>query len=286
MHRSRSCGSSKPRGTRTLHMLRAGILLLIAGCGMRAYEEQMEKTGQRMAYLDQEHRLLEDPACFPDQAPPLFIRLPRGLATHASDKSQPASAWMFHFPWADSRLLAPPLETFVGAAKMGRDESVAQFVQNRVLEYLRLHADEKPAPRPGDSPGEIVVTRWSDSLADQQPIRYRRWGFRTGQELPQWPAPARAKLPQRCVYDYDVFVTENSGLWGVVVFKVLNTEATAKSWEKRSVAAELVRKLPTWEPPSANLTTESGQPLEAKEASLATLRTGERAAERLKVLRR
>jgi hypothetical protein len=286
MHQSRACVSPSERVARTLHILQAGILLLIPGCGMRAYEEQLEKTRQRMAYLDQEHRLLEDPAHFPDKAPPLFIRLPRGLATHASDKSQPASDWIFHFPWADARFLAPPLDAFVGAAKKSKEESVEQFLQNRVLEYLRLHADEKPAARPGDSPGEIVVTRFSDSLADQQPIRFRRWGYRTNQELPQWPAPARAKLPQRCVFDYDVFVTENAGWWGVVVFKVLNTEATAKSWEKRSVAAELVRKLPTWEPPSAHLTTESGQPLEAREVSLATLRTGERAAERWKLLRR
>jgi hypothetical protein len=262
------------------------IVVLLSGCGVGAYQEQMDKTRQRMAYLDEEHELLEDPAFFPAKAPPIFFRPPRGIALHASEKSFPPSDWMFHFPWADVQALVPPVEVFVGEAKKAKDERADAWLNGRVLEYLRLHADEKPGPRAGDSPSELVLTRFSDSPTDRKPIRYRRYGFHTDQESPQWPSPSRPRLPERCQYNYDVYLTETPETWAVVVFKELNTTATAESWLKRGVSADQVKKLPAWNPKPLTLNAEFGQPLAAREASLATLVVGERAERRLKLMGR
>ena len=180
----------------------------------------------------------------------------------------------------------PPEEVFVGAAQKGREERLEEFLHAKVLEYLRRHADEKPSPRPGDWPRDLTLTRQSDPPLERRPIQYRQFGFSTDQEAPQWPAPDRPRLPQRCVYNYDVYLTDAGELWGVVVFKVLNTEATAAAWKKHRVAPDMLAKIPIWGPQESSLPIESSRPLEARETSLATLVLGAKARDRLRLMGR
>ena len=257
------------------------LVLCFAGCGAD-YRAQVEKTRQRMTLLDEENALLEGAASFPPSETPIFFRPPRGVAVQPSAKAYPPSDWLNHLAWNERRFLAPPLEVFVGAAKKQGAERLEDFLQNKVLEYLRQHADERLTARPGEAPRDLTLTRQTDPPQERRPIPYRHFAYRSEQESPQWPAPDRPRLPQRCTYHYDVYLTDSAEQWGVVVFKSLNIEATLDAWRKAAAPSELIMRLPQ----KSALQMDPATGLETKECSLATLIIGARARARLRLLER
>jgi hypothetical protein len=274
----RFCGGS----TRALGLLAIGTLLwCAAGCD-GDYRAQVEKTHERMALLDAENALLEEPAILSEGEVAVYFRPPRGVAIRPSEKSQPPSTWLFHLPWTETRSLVPPLEILVGAINKGPGEKLDDFLQSKVLEHLRQHADERLTPRPGESPRDLMLTHETDSPHDRRPVQYRHFAYRSEQESPQWPAPERPRLPQRCIYHYDVYITDAGELWGVVVVKSLNVDATHAGWRKAKVAPDVLARLPQ----KSALQIDPAQHLEAREASLSTLVVGPRARARLRALGR
>jgi hypothetical protein len=249
-----------------------------AGCGSN-YRAEVEKTRQRMALLDEENTLLEGPARLIERDAATYFRPPRGVSVRPSAKAHPPSDWMQHLPWSDSRALVPPLEVIVGAVKKTPDERLEEFLQAKVLTYLRLHADERLTPRSGESPREITLLRQTDPPQEQRPTTFQCFPFRTEQETPQWPAPERTRVPHGCVYHYDIYLADNGEFWGAVVFKSLAIEATLESWRKAKVGTEMMQRLPQ----KSLLVTDTVTGLNPRECSLATLIVGARARARLRL---
>ncbi len=261
-------------------LLACFAILGLAGCG-DDYRAQVEKTRQRMALLDEENALLEEPAHLPGDTA-VYFRPPRGVSMQRREKSYPPSDWFHHLSWNERHNLVPPFEILVGATKKEPGKSLEDFVNTTVLDYLRLHADERLTPRAGESPHDLTVLRQSDSPHQRWPIVYRHYAYRSEQELPQWPAPERPKLPARCSYDYDIYVTDAEEFWGVVVFKTLNLEATREAWQKARIRPEEVLKLPQ----RMVLGVDQTKKLNARETSLSTLLIGARAKARLRLIGR
>jgi hypothetical protein len=258
------------------------LLSCAVGCGGSDYPSQVEKTRQRMALVDGENALLEEPISLPEGRTPVYFRPPRGVAVRPSEKSHPTSDWLFHLPWSEGRSLVPPLEAFVGATTKKPEEGLEELLHSRILEFLRQHADERLTARPVESPRDLIVTRQSDSPHERRPVRYRHFAYRSEHESPQWLAPDRPQLPERCIYHYDIYITDTVEFWGVVVFKSLNLEATLNAWRKTKVSPDMLMKLPQ----RSLLQVDSTRGVDAKETSLATLLIGARAKARLRLIGR
>ncbi len=248
------------------------VAVLLPGCGLTDYEEQLKATQERLKLVDEENQLLADPLELPDRGTPVFFRPPKGITSKPSKTGD----WLVHFPWSDSSALVPPLEVLVGVLSKKTEGDI----DAKVKEALRAHADANPEPRSPPHRTEFFIRQGeSRHLPRDQPseagdrIKYERAGWTT-REKPLWPAPDRAKAPEVCVYDYDVY-TRSVGDWLVIViFKRLNRAETAKLWKEKGVDQALIDRLPSWEPKKA------GDQNQLR-ASLATLRVGAAAKARL-----
>lgn len=243
------------------------LILLPLGCGLTDYDEQLKATQERLKLVDEENELLADPLELPDRGTPVFFRPPKGIAP----KPSKAGDWLVHYPWSESAALVPPLEILVGVLSKKTEGDI----DAKVKEALRVHADANPEPRSPTHRNEFFIrqgeSRHLPEAGDR--IKYERAGWTT-REKPLWPAPDRAKAPEVCVYDYDVY-TRSVGDWLVIVIlKRLNREETAKLWKEKGVDQGLIDRLPNWEPKKAG----DQNPLRA---SLATLRVGAAAKARL-----
>jgi len=87
---------------RTVSLLVA-LALLSAGCGVQEYERRMLKEQERVAYLDEENRLLDEPLAAPPrkvgekETPPpnVFLRPPRGIGS--AGQAMPGSKIVFYY---------------------------------------------------------------------------------------------------------------------------------------------------------------------------------------------
>lgn len=257
------------------------LLAIAAGCGPSEYRQQVERTRQRLAFLDAERELLDEPVWFTPSDTAVYYLPPRGVSLRPSPRTD--SDWLLHYACAEARLLMPDLELLLGLLPRASDEKAAEIVHRHVLDRLRVHADERPLPRSGEPSSEYIATRWSDPPEHRAPVVYRRYPFHTDQERPLWPAPRRAELPHRCTYHYDVYVHDAGAHWAVVVFKLLASRETEAAWRKAEVRSDLLQRIPIREFRAAHVAAEFGGKLEAWQASLATLRVGAPAQERLRL---
>jgi hypothetical protein len=247
----------------------AGLAVLLVGCGLTDYEQQMAKTRARLAWLAQEDALLAGPVEWPTGLPRLFFRPPVGVATAPSGGTVPAGEWLHHFPAAERGAALPPVELFLGV--LPRSE---RKLESRITDYVRAHADWIPSTQDVDGPREETFVRPCDIPELRVPVRIRRFGLTT-EELPQWPAPERVSLPRRVVYQYEVNIHDTGEWFVVVIFKRFDRPATEDAWARHGL-----------EPDPRFPTVDVKKLAEQRRYSLAMLRVGPAAEARFRLMGR
>ena len=85
----------------------AGLLLLVTGCGLKNYEEQMLQTQAKLKRFEEESKLLDGELRFSlpaptekgaPQPPVIFLRPPKGIQPTASNEKEPRNRILYTFP--------------------------------------------------------------------------------------------------------------------------------------------------------------------------------------------
>lgn len=172
-------------------------LLTLTGCGVAAYEKQMQEAETRIQRIDEENRLLGAPLEVPSPPPKtpsltfFFLRPPLGVATVSKNDEIP-----YHYP-ATSGVCSDVYLTF------GADQDATQKVIEEKLGTAGLNWQP------------VTVTPWG-----RAPIAFKAVEFFDAQ------APANAPAV------FAAYVHQTAGFPGVgVVFRVLKSsrEAAAAS---------------------------------------------------------
>lgn len=246
-----------------LHALLMITLAMAAvGCGCGPYEERLQRTQTRLAQLDEEDRLLGEPPVLPmDQGLSVFLRPPRLVQDAGTTTGSPAPDWLLAFPWHDPREALSPLDMFVGVHPCsGSREDLEASIQGE----LSASAEEVRRINDAGAARDIVMTRLCSRPADQVPVRYRRLVLQT-LEMPPGATTRRPVPRGPCYYRLEVFLHEVDDLCVVIAFKLLDREATERSWKALGAGPAELRRLPTLDRKTFNA---------QRDACLATLRTG------------
>ncbi len=193
------------------------LAVLLAGCGVKEYEAEFEKTRQRLVYLDRENELLAPPVGIPSSAPVVSLRLPVGFATQPSKIESDGEWWSF--PWS----AGPPgaFALFVGVASpeaaRGMDDWVRAFLKSQAAGEIETREPirNEPAVREADPPER------------RRAIDYRRLALRAEEK----PERKESPLPEPLIFHYDAYLHQAQGVAVAVVVKRLDRRATEQRWQ-------------------------------------------------------
>ncbi len=194
------------------------ILLPFAGCGVREYEAELEKTRERLVYLDKETELLAAPVAFPPDAPRLRFRPPKGFASQPVKIADQGGEWLSLSAAAGNG----PFGLFVGFPS-GKATNLEDWVKG----FLKAQgAAEIQARAIRLDP----VVRLADLPEQRKVIEYRLFGL-SGEET---PSVNGKPLAQPLICHYDVYSHHDQGLSVVIVLRRVNRRATEERWQGAS----------------------------------------------------
>lgn len=238
---------------------------LLCGCGVSVYEGRFQETRERLARLDEEDQLLGEPVVLPQAWPiPIFLRPPRSVSSVAQALPGTAPDWLLRCSWVEPNLAAVPWEMYLGVYPFsGEREQLETLVQNDLVLGMAQaqRIQESAAFR------EAVFTRVAARPDDRLPIAYRRFVFLS--EESNGPRLSRkSNLPAPCWFRWEVYIHSQEDWHIIVAFKVLDREATERSWVQSGASPVELRTLPVVDRKLFG---------RQRDACLATLRIGEAA---------
>lgn len=219
------------------------IVLTVSGCGVREYEERIERTRLRLQQYDADDQLLGEPISLPHVPFAVYLRLPREVTS--TPAQQGVVSRLAYFPPRQETATLPVLEAHVGIVRLADVGTVSLFLDQLVSDLQAASGSSKPFEPLARDEDAIFRRSWESPqlLQANLPVRYSRSIWRSDQEPPRDRHGKPLPVPKDCfaTYRYEIYLrtldTSETGSQAgrfllAIVFRELAASETRQQWQK------------------------------------------------------
>jgi hypothetical protein len=219
------------------------IVLTVSGCGVREYEERIERTRLRLQQYDADDQLLGEPISLPHVPFAVYLRLPREVTS--TPAQQGVVSRLAYFPPRQETATLPVLEAHVGIVPLAEVGTASLFLEQLVSDLQAASGSSKPFEPLAQDEDAIFRRSWESPqlLQANLPVRYSRSIWRSDQEPPRDRHGKPLPVPKDCfaTYRYEIYLrtldTSETGSQAerfllAIVFRELAASATRQQWQK------------------------------------------------------
>jgi len=216
---------------------------MMSGCGMREYEEEIERTRLRLQQYDADDQLLGEPISLPNAPFAVYLRLPREVTS--TPAQQGVVSRLAYFPPRQETASLPVLEAHVGIVPLADVGTASLFLEQLVPDLQAASGSSKPFEPLAQDEDVSFRRSWESPqlLHANLPVRYSRSIWRSDQEPPRDRHGKPLPVPKDCfaTYRYEIYlrILDTSEIGSqvgrfllAIVFRELAASATRQQWQK------------------------------------------------------
>ncbi len=216
---------------------------MVSGCGVREYEERIERTRLRLQQYDADDQLLGEPISLPHVPFAVYLRLPREVTS--TPAPQGIISRLAYFPPRQETATLPVLEAHVGIVPLADVGTASLFLEQLVPDLQAASGSSRPFEPLAQDEDAFFRRSWESPqlLQANLPVRYSRSIWQSDQESPQDRHGKPLPVPKDCfaTYRYEIYLrildTSETGSQAgrfllAIVFRELAASATRQQWQK------------------------------------------------------